>query len=471
MKMAGLFGVSAKGFVDEERFKRELFLGTLYHQHLREEYSGLAVSDGKRIKVQTHRGLFKPNFENNMEGLGGSEGIGYCGSNREPCLVTSKTGQWGICFSGNLRNKEELEKNLMNNGHVFEQTGKKITDVEIIIKLIAQEETILEGLKNLSQKVDGAYSILVITADGIYATRCPSAQWPLVIGKKNGTIAVASESGGFKNIGFEIVQDLKPGQIVLLKNGKFYSESIIEPDKVKICSFLWVYTSFPTSRIEGIPVSLVRKRLGAALARKDIEAGFIPHLVAPVPDSGRFHAIGYIQEFTRQLILGNINRMPLYDEILVKFPHIGRSYTPSSQQKRNRKADIKLLTSSETTEQLLEFLKEVSTFLEISLKQLELVLVDDSIVRGTQSRSRLVPKIKSSGIDRIHLRVSNPELPSHCPWGKSTKKGELLVFRKPTLEERTKHLGVKSLRHNAISDLVDAIGLPEEKLCVDCDLP
>jgi amidophosphoribosyltransferase len=213
-----------------------------------------------------------------------------------------------------------------------------------------------------------------------------------------------------------------------------------------------VYTGFPNSVFEGVPDSLVRKRLGAALAARDIARGFIPDVVIPVPDSGRFHAIGYQQEFCRQMMAGKIARVPLYDELLLKYPYAGRSFIPREQKQRDKEARIKLLASGE----------------DCSGKVV--VVCDDSIVRGTQAQMDLVPKLRRAGVREIHFRISNPELRSHCRWGKTTQKGELLADRVPAVADRARYLGVEDLEYNTIQDLAAAIGRPLDSLCVDCGL-
>lgn len=451
--MAGLFALSVDPTKYPNRFLEDLFWGIFYQQHLSADYCGISTFDNEKIRIQTHKGLLRPSFEGEMTEFEGSQGIGYCGSDREPRLVTSRVGRWSACFSGNLTNREELKKRFMDFGHIFEQTAEDINDIEIIVKLLAQGKDIVNGIETIVQEAEGAYSLFVLTEDGIFIVRSPNGQWPLVIGEKEGSVCVASESGGFRNLGFELKRALAPGEIVFLSNGILNPIKVIKAKETKVCSFLWVYTTFPNAVIEGIPASLVRKRLGAALARRDIKKGFCPDIVSPVPDSGRFHAIGYHQEFCRQIMAGNTDKMPFYDEVLLKYSYAGRSYTPQTQEARELEAHIKLLTSGE------------------DFSGTTLVVCDDSIVRGTQTQTNLVPKLKSMGIEDIHFRISNPELVSHCPWGKTTKKGETLVHRVPDIGERVKFLGVESLKYNTVDDLVNAIGLQREQLCVDCDLP
>jgi len=447
--MAGVFALSIDSKKYQGNFLKDLFWGTFYHQHLGEEYSGLSTCDEDKIKIRTHRGLFRPTFAKDLEGLEGTEGIGFCGLDREPFRADSRLGQLSFCFSGNIRNSPELVEQFKNLGHSFERGGD---DIEMIAKLVAQGQDIVDGIRKMTKEIEGAYSLLVLAPEGIYAARCPSGHWPLLIGEKDGAVVVASESGGFSNSGFRLIRDLEPGEIVLLEKGHFSTIDKMIAKKIQICSFLWVYTAFPNGVFEGISASLVRKKLGASLARRDIERSFIPDVVVPVPDSGRFHAIGYHQEFCRAAMRGEIVKIPLYDESLLKFPYAGRSYTPSTKEARDLEAQIKLLPSGE------DYRGKI------------VVVCDDSIVRGTQTQINLVPKLRASGTKEIHFRISNPELRSHCRWGKTTKKGETLVSRIPSIEDRIKFLGIESLEYNTIEDLVKAIGLSQDELCVDCDL-
>jgi len=446
--MPGLFALS----IDPQRYKsnfvEDLFLGTFYHQHLGEAYSGLSTCANGDFHIRTHRGLFRATFSRDLDGLAATEGIGYCGSVREPYFSESRLGKLSACFSGNVTNLPELMEQFWNFGHVFTRGD----DIEIITKLVAQGTSVVDGIQKLVKELEGAFSLLILTAEGIYAARCPSGHWPLVLGEKEGAVAVASESGGFANRGYRLVRDLEPGEVVLLKNGRMETKARIPADRVQVCSFYWVYTGFPNNVFEGVPDSLVRKRLGAALARRDVARGFVPDIVIPVPDSGRFHAIGYQQEFCRQMMAGRIGSVPLYDELLLKYPYAGRSFIPQDQEQRDREARIKLLASGE----------------DCSGKVI--VVCDDSIVRGTQTQTELVPKLRLAGIKEIHFRVSNPELRSYCRWGKTTKKGELIADRIQSVAQRAKYLGVEGLEYNTIDDLAEAIGHPRETLCVDCCL-
>lgn len=449
--MAGLFALSINSETYKGNFSEDLFWGTFYQQHLGEDYSGLAIynpENKEKIKIQVHQGLFRPAFNNHSEEFEGTEAIGYCGESKEPYLIDSKSGKISICFSGNLINLEELIGKLKSFGHTFERED----DVEVISKFLIRENGIVDGIKKMTAEIKGSYSLLVLTNGEIYAARSPDGHWPLVLAEKPGAVAIASDPSGFRNLDFKIFRDLETGEIISLKKGGFKTETKIPPKKIQFCSFMWVYTAFPIAIFEKVPASLVRKRLGAALARRDIKKGFIPDIVIPVPDSGRYSAIGYHQEFCRQMNEGRIKKIPLYDECLLKYAYAGRSYLPQSSLKRAIEADIKILGSSE------------------SYQGLEVVVCDDSIVRGGQIKANLIPKLRVLGIKGIHFRVSNPELHSYCLWGKTTKKGELLASRFPTKKERVDYLKIESLEYTTIEDLIEAIGLPKEHLCIDCSL-
>jgi len=429
-------------------FLEDMFGLTFYQQHLGEDYAGFASFNKGKINIRTHRGLVRPTFSNDMAGLEGTMGIGYCGDNREPILVDSKLGDFVTCFSGNIINRDVLIGRFKTAGHSFAWSG---ADIEIIAKLIAQGKEFVDGINRLNSEVEGAFSVSILTPEGIYVVSDPSGRWPLVFGEKNGAIVATTDPCGFANCEFKYKRDLDPGEIVLLKNDTLETVGRLPAGKTQICTFVWVYTNFPNAVFKNIPVSAVRKKLGAALAKRDIERGFIPDIVAPVPDSGRFCAIGYHQEFCRQMNERKIDRIPVYDEVLIKYPYAGRSYFKPDQSKRNIEAHVKQLRSSE------------------SYAGKKVVMCDDSVRRGTQIERNLVPKLRALGISEIHFRISNSF--SYCQWGKSVKKGELLAAQVPSIKKRCKILGIDSLEYTTVHELAESIGLPLETLCIDCDMP
>lgn len=444
--MPGLFAISIDPACYQADFIEDLFFGTFYHQHLGEAYAGLSTAANGEFQIRTHRGLFRVTFGRDLDGMGGTEGIGYCGPGREPYFIDSRFGKLSACFSGNVTNLAALVARYKNAGHVFTRGD----DIDVIAKALVEGGDVVGGMQRMVRDVQGAFTLVILSAEGIYAFRSPAGHWPLVIGAKDGAAVVSSESGGFRNLGFRRVRDVEPGEIVLLRNGRWETRARITGAQAQSCSFYWVYTCFPNDVFEDVPASLVRKRLGAALARRDIERGFVPDVVIPVPDSGRFHAIGYHQEFCRQMMAGNVRRVPLYDELLLKYPYAGRSFIPRDRAARDREARIKLLSSGEDCTGKV------------------IAVCDDSIVRGTQTQTELVPKLRAAGVKEIHFRISYPELRSQCHWGKTTSKGELLATRIPAVEDRVKYLGVEGLEYNTLEDVAQAIGRPLDTLCVDC---
>jgi len=235
--MPGFFVLSVDPKNYGSDFLDDLFGQTFYQQHLGEDYAGLATYKEGKINIRTHRGLLRPTFSNDMAGLEGTMGIGYCGDNREPILIDSKLGDFAACFSGNIINRNELVQGLKTSGHVFAWGG---VDIEIITKLIAQGEGYIDGIQRMNNEVQGAYSVSILTPDGIYVVCDPSGRWPLVIGEKMGAVAATTDPCGFANGGFSYQRDVEPGEIVLLKDGYAETKGKIPSTKTQICTFVWV---------------------------------------------------------------------------------------------------------------------------------------------------------------------------------------------------------------------------------------
>ena len=452
--MAGLFGVSiSPQYKGRFTFSELLLYGGFYHQHLGEGFGGLAALNNGEISSDAKPRHIRQNFEDRVRAgeFSGTDGIGYCGDSKEPFDCLSRSGEVAIVFAGNIINRKELMDYYAGRGRVFARHHNG--DAETMANLIFREQEIVAGIRNATSQIEGTFAFLMLTKQGIIATVSPDNHWPMVIGEQEGAVAIASESTCFYNLGFKYQRDLKPGEIVLLKDGTVTSLGELGPQLVQICKFLWVYTAFPPASICRVSASLVRGRLGASLARADIESGFIPDIVSYVPDSGRCHGIGYHNEYCRAVNLGEIRRVPLLMEVLFKYPFTGRSYPQKTQGERDREAYLKIVPSSDRFDGL------------------TLALLEDSVVRGTQIANSLAPKLRSMGFKQIHVRASNPELLSPCPWGKTTQPGEILALRVPDLKERAKVLGVDSLRYNSIEDLNAAVReLDPAILCIDCAL-
>ena len=458
--MAGFFGVSIDSKVSQEEFFKLLKYGTRNGQHLGQTLWHFSTkSDERREKIKTieGKGLVRSVLGQSFENLEGSEGVGCCSSREErPITIYSKHGKAVVFLSGRIKNKDELAKQLKDDNHVL----KREDSSEIIANFLVKEKDLSKGLRwvnecNGNNKIEGAYSILVLSEQGIYATCSPGGHWPLVIAKKKGVVAVGSETTNFENLGFDIsdCKDIEPGEIILLKKGKIELKDKVPTRRIQTCSFLWVYTSFPASIIRNVSSSFVRQRLGGFLAESDIKDEFFVEMATAVYDSGRSHFQGYLNKWIEAANKGTVQKIPFFGEPLIKYPYAVRSYIYEDQWERDLEAWFKLLRNS-----------------GIDYLDKDVVLLDDSIVRGTQLK-KVVQKLRDLGFSKIHLRISYPEILSYCKWGNTTKKGEPLAWVLPEMKNRVKFLDVDSLKYNSINNLVRAIGIKREELCVDCLLP
>jgi len=458
--MSGVFGV-----VSKRNCSDTLLYGTDYHSHMGTEYGGMAVF-GKKFYRSIHdisKAQFKSKFFDDYKEMKGNMGIGVVSDrDPQPLIVGSKFGNFAIVVAGLIENVNELASGLLKEGETFgEMSSGGINSVELVAKLITRGKTLSEGIEGVYDKIRGSASILLLQKDGICAGRDRFGRTPLVIGEKNGEYAVATETCSFLNLGFRIKKYLAPGEIVFIgKSGLV--EKFSGKKTNQICSFLWIYTGYPASSYEGISVELVRERCGRALARNDFVKA---DLVSGVPDSGVGHAIGYAMQ----------SGIP-YRRPLVKYtPGYGRSYTPPSQEIRDLVATMKLIP-----------IKEVICGNRI-------ILCEDSIVRGTQLKNFTIKKLWECGAKEVHVRPACPPLMFPCRFALSTRSTEELAARKAILAMEGKHLedvkeyidrrskkyqemvnwigkelGVTTLKYQEIEDMVEAIGLPREKLCLYC---
>jgi amidophosphoribosyltransferase len=458
--MSGVFGI-----VSNRNCSDTLLYGTDYHSHMGTEYGGMAVF-GKKFHRSIHdisKAQFKSKFFDDYKEMKGNMGIGVVSDrDPQPLIVGSKFGNFAIVVAGLIENVNELASGLLKEGETFgEMSSGGINSVELVAKLITRGKTLPEGIEAVYDKIRGSASILLLQKDGICAGRDRFGRTPLVIGEKNGEYAVATETCSFLNLGFRIKKYLDPGEIIFIgKSGLV--EKFSGKKTNQICSFLWIYTGYPASSYEGISVELVRERCGRALARNDFVKA---DLVSGVPDSGVGHAIGYAMQ----------SGIP-YRRPLVKYtPGYGRSYTPPSQEIRDLVATMKLIP-----------IKEVICGNRI-------ILCEDSIVRGTQLKNYTIKKLWECGAKEVHVRPACPPLMFPCRFALSTRSTEELAARKAILAIEGRHLedvreyidrrskkyqemvnwigkelGVTTLKYQAIEDMVEAIGLPREKLCLYC---
>lgn len=459
--MSGIFGVISKGDCAET-----LIHGTDYHSHLGTEYGGIAVL-GQEFTRQIHnisQSQFKAKFYENYKKIRGNKGIGVISAlDEQPIYLNSKFGPFCVVTNGFIENAEKLTSALLTKGISFSEVSKgPVNLTELVAKLINQGENITDGIEKVFEVIEGSSSFLLLHEDGVYAARDKFGCTPLAIGKREDAWAVTSETCAFPNNDFETVKFLEPGEIVLI-NEEGPAQKRAGGGISQICAFLWIYTGFPASDYEGINVEMVREKCGSFLAKRDNDIEV--DVVAGVPDSGTAHAIGYAME----------SKKP-YRRPLVKYtPGYGRSYTPPSQETRDLIAKMKLVP-----------IKGI-------IEKNKIVVCEDSIVRGTQLKNFTVSKLWEAGAREIHVRPACPPLMFPCKFNLSTRTIHELVARKAirALEGRdiedvseyldpgtekykkmidwiAKDLEITTLRYQTADDMVKAIGLPKDRLCLYC---
>jgi len=458
--MSGIFGVVTKKDCAED-----LYYGTDYHSHLGTQFAGLAVY-GKELMRKIHDikgSQFKAKFYEDYLEMPGDKGIGVISARDEqPIVMNSKLGPFAIVTNGYIDNADKLAKGLFKKGGSFVEVAEgKINFTELCAKMIISGKNIVDGVERFFAKIEGSCSLLLLNKEGIYACRDRLGLTPLVIGKKGNSWAVSTESSAFLNLGYKLIKHLEPGEVVLItRTGLKIKRKGVKSNK--ICSFLWVYTGFPASNYEAINVETSRERCGAQLAKDDdVQAD----MVAGIPDSGTAHAIGYSME----------SGVPLRRPLVKYTPGYDRSYTPVSQERRDLVARMKLIPIPEI------------------IKGKKIVFCDDSIVRGTQLKNYTIQKLKKHGAKEIHLRISCPPLMFPCKFNYSTRSVNELAARRAIkaiegkepkslckyLDENSKEykkmvawiskdIGATTLKFQKLEDMIKAIGLAKNKLCLYC---
>ncbi|MDD6603449.1 MAG: amidophosphoribosyltransferase [Eubacteriales bacterium] len=463
--MGGFFGVASK-----EDCVFDLFFGVDYHSHLGTRRAGLAVySKENGFDKAIHNienAPFRTKFTKESNSMHGELGIG-CISDFEaqPILVRSHHGTFAIATVGKINNSDEIvEEIIKGNTHFFEMQGGDINQTELVASIINQKDNFIDGIRYAQDIIDGSISMLILTPMGIYAARDKLGRTPISIGKKEDGYCAAFESFSYSNLGYDSHKELGPGEVVVMTADSV--KTLIQPgDKMRICTFLWVYYGYPSASYEGISVEQMRYNCGRALARRDNAK---PDVVAGVPDSGIAHAIGYSNEA----------HIP-YSRPFVKYtPTWPRSFMPTNQSKRNLIAKMKLIPIQDLIEDK------------------SLLLIDDSIVRGTQLRET-TEYLFSSGAKEVHIRTACPPLFYGCKYlnfSRSTSEMELITRRvikelegrdpddaviqeyidpdsekyQRMVEEIGKQLHFTSLRYHRLDDMIDSVGIDADKLCTYC---
>ena len=468
--MSGLFGVVAG-----RNCIMDLFFGTDYHSHLGTRRGGMAVFDGKRFDRSIHNienTPFRTKFDKDVHEMNGIMGIG-CISDYEPqpLIVRSHHGTYAIATISKINNKDQIVNDIFekDHSHFLEMSGGEINSTELVATLINQKDNLIDGIRYALDAVDGSLTLLLMTPKGLYAARDKYGRTPMLIGKKNdeyGEAYCASfEDFAYQKIGYQNYKELGPGEIdIITKDGV---KVLAAPGtKMKICTFLWVYYGYPSSSYEGVNVEEMRYRCGACLAKRD---NVKPDIVAGVPDSGTAHAIGY----------SNQSGIPFSRPFIKYTPTWSRSFMPTAQNIRNMVAKMKLIAVTDL------------------IKDKSLLLIDDSIVRGTQLRET-TEFLYANGAKEVHIRPACPPLVYGCKYvnfSRSNSEMDLITRRviaklegteepseetlqkyvdpdtpeyEAMVEEIRKELNFTSLKFNRLDDMLGSVGIPVENLCTYC---
>jgi len=461
--MGGFFGI-----VSKEDCVEDLFYGTDYHSHLGTKRGGLAVlkPDGfQRVIHSIENDQFRSKFDSELDKLRSQSGIGVISDyDDQPLIIRSHLGNYAIVTVGAIKNAEELAEQAFRRRriHFSEMSGGEINPTELVATLINEEESFEAGISRVQESIEGSCSLLILTRGGIYAARDKWGRTPVVLGRKNDSLAVTLETCAFPNLGFTVEKYLGPGEIIFF-NAEGFEERKPAQAQMQICGFLWVYYGYPASSYEGINVEWVRNRCGAFLARRyPVDIDF----VAGIPDSGIGHGLGYAAEAG----------VPFKRPFVKYTPTWARSFLPQSQAVRDLIARMKLIPIRE--------LIEGKRFL----------FCEDSIVRGTQLKET-IRRLYEVGAREVHMRPACPPLVYACKfllfstskseWDLAARRAireldmesvaDLSPFTRPETEEYRameesirRRLNLTTLKYQRLEDLVQAIGLPKEKICTYC---
>lgn len=451
----------------------DLFFGTDYHSHLGTRRAGMIVYGEKGFDRAIHNienSPFRTKFEKDVNSMRGNLGIGVISDYEpQPLLIRSHHGPYALTTVGKINNITELADEIVKNSgaHFMEMSGGMINATELVAALINQQENLIDGIRYAQERIDGSLSLMIMTPKGIYVARDKWGRTPIFIGKKEDGYIATSESFAFLNLGYKDYRTVGPGEIdVLTPDGVTV---LVKPgNKMKICTFLWVYYGYPTSEYEGVSVETMRYQCGEHMARRD---GLTPDdadMVAGVPDSGTPHAVGYANE----------SGIPFKRPFIKYTPTWPRSFMPTIQSKRDMIARMKLIPITELIENQ------------------RLVLIDDSIVRGTQLHNK-TEFLKESGAAQVHVRSACPPIMFGCKYlnfSRSTSELELIARRMvqkvegenvdravldkyadPNTAEYAnmldmirEQLNFDSLAYNRLDDMIDSVGIDPEKLCTYC---
>ena len=463
--MGGFFGVASKSDC-----VFDLFFGTDYHFHLGTRRAGMVTYNKEkgfdRAIHNIENAPFRTKFDKEANTMHGNMGIG-CISDYEPqpLVIRSHHGTYALTTVGKINNADALVEQLLKDSpsHFFEMRGGLIKATELVAALINPKETLIEGIQYAQEIIDGSMTLLLLTPKALYAARDRLGRTPVAIGQKDTGFCAAFESFSYLNLGYTDYKELGPGEIALITPESV--RTLVSPGKdMKICTFLWIYYGYPSSSYEGISVEQMRYNCGAKLAQRD---NIRPDTVAGIPDSGIAHAIGYANE----------SGIPFSRPFIKYTPTWPRSFMPTMQTQRNLIAKMKLIPVHDL------------------IQGRRLMLIDDSIVRGTQMRET-TQFLYKSGAKEVHIRPACPPLIFGCKYlnfSRSSSEMELITrqviqemegnyrfarleaYVDPETEEYQtmvhkigEKLDFTSLRYHRLDDMIDSVGIDREKLCTYC---
>ena len=468
--MGGFFGA-----ISNRDVVIDVFFGTDYHSHLGTRRGGMASWDPEKgFQREIHNienAPFRTKFDKTVEDMKGNLCIGSISdTDPQPLLVRSVHGTYAICVVGHIRNEEELIQQLLNteDGHFEAMSGGRVNSNELIAALISQQPTIAKGIRYAQDVVQGTVSVLIMTPDRLIAGRDWHGRLPIHIGQDEEGCCVSFETFAYQKLGYRDAYELGPAEVVEITADSW--NTLIPPrDELKVCAFLWTYYGYPNSSYEGINVETMRYRNGEILARTDKENAVaqVIDIISGVPDSGTPHAIGY----------ANVSEAPFGRPFIKYTPTWPRSFMPTTQRERNMVAKMKQVPVPEL------------------IQDKKLLLVDDSIVRGTQLRET-VDFLYENGAKEVHIRSACPPIMYGCRYlNFSSSKSEMELLARRVIYELEGEEGMKyveeyadgrtergkklrehicetmhftSLDFQTLDGLVEAIGLPECKLCTYC---
>lgn len=466
--MSGYFGV-----VSKEDCVFDLFFGTDYHSHLGTRRGGMAVYGEEGFNRAIHNienSPFRTKFDGDIHKMKGNLGIG-CISDMEaqPLIVRSHHGTYAITSVSKINNVAALVSMIMKkkSTHFLEMSGGTINSTELVVTLINQKDNLIEGIRYAQEMVEGSLSLMLMTPQGIYVARDKVGRTPMIIGKKEDGFCATFESSAYLNLGYEDYKELGPGEIdIMTPEGV---QVLAAPGKkMRVCAFLWVYYGYPSSVYEGVSVERMRYNCGKYMAQRDNFPADAADIVAGVPDSGIAHAVGYANE----------SRIPFSRPLIKYTPTWPRSFMPTIQSKRDLIAKMKLIPVHEL------------------IDNKRIILIDDSIVRGTQLRETTEFLFKT-GAKEVHARPACPPITFGCKFlnfSRSNSEMELIARQIVAKEEGDevareiledycnpdsdryhamvdgicKKMGFTSLRFNRLDDMLKAVGIDPGTMCTYC---